>query len=185
MLSSLHCFPRPIFAILLSLHFQIVVMLFNYCVKCNQGRAKPRKCRVAQPWILEPQGSYIPKDYRLENITLINHQLCNTFMLKHWSNYAAVLTNYVSFLHQKFSDSPKDKESKLNNIGTLHINICWRRCPQHIQNASWFLVSLLLINISAFEFRAFRRCNTSWWTWCHWYSSCTHVIRNFFRENLY
>jgi len=51
--------------------------------------------------------SYIPKDYRLENIniTLINHQLCNTLMLKHCGNYAAVL---VSFLRQKFSDLPKD-----------------------------------------------------------------------------
>ena len=131
--------------------------------------------------------SYIPKDYRLENITLINHQLCNTFMLKHCGNYAAVLTNYVSFSHQKFSNhSPKDI-------------ICCRS-----QNSTTLVHSILISAgigaLSTFKILADSwwacfesitvlsgRRNTSWWTWCHMhrYSSCTHVIRNFFRENLY
>ena len=29
--------------------------------------------------------------------------------------------------------------------------LCWRRCPQYIQDASWFLLSLLQIKISAFR----------------------------------
>ena len=51
-------------------------------------------------------------------------------MLKHCGNYAAIMTNYVSFLHQKcFSDSTKDvycRSQNMNNqnIGKLH-TICF------------------------------------------------------------
>ena len=70
-------------------------------------------------------------------------------------------------IHQNFS--PKDiycRSQNLNNqnIGTLHTNICWRQCPQYIQDASWFPLNLLRIT-----FRAFRWRNTSWWTRCHWH----------------
>jgi len=47
-------------------------------------------------------------------------------MLKHCGNYADILTNYASFLHQKcFSDSPKDiyyrsQAQIIKNVGTLH-----------------------------------------------------------------
>ena len=102
-------------------------------------------------------------------------------MLKHCGNYAAILTNYASFLHQKcFSHSPKDiycKSQSMNNqkhwynpYFSLSTNICWRQCPQYIQDASWFLLSLLFINIGAF------RRNKSWWTLCHWHLH-THGTR--------
>ena len=61
----------------------------------------------------------------------------------------------------------------LKNIGTLYTNICWRWRPQYIEDASWFLLSLLQIDINAF--RAFRRHNTIWWTWCHWHTCGTRA----------
>ena len=98
-------------------------------------------------------------------------------MLKHCGNYAAVLTNYASFLHLEcFSNSPRTyvvrvKTWTIKNIGTLHANICWRWCTEYTQDASWFLLSLLQINTSAF--RAFRWHNTNWWTRCHWHTRGT------------
>jgi len=101
-------------------------------------------------------------------------------MLKHCGNYAAILTNinYASFLHQKcFRDSPKDIYCRSQNMKnqkhwytayfSLSTNICLCQCPQYIQVASWFLLSLLQFDISAF--RVFRWRNTSWWTQCYWH----------------
>jgi len=59
--------------------------------------------------------------------------------------YAAVLTKYASFLQQKcFSDLPKSiilycRSQNMNNQKHWHAptNICWHRCPQYIQDASW------------------------------------------------
>ena len=59
---------------------------YAYCRMLREGwegvgRAKPWKCRTAQPWILEPLHgpSYIRKDYRLENITLIKPPIMQYF----------------------------------------------------------------------------------------------------------
>ena len=78
-------------------------------------------------------------------------------MLKHCGNYAAIYTNkYASFLHQKcFSDLPKD------------IILYCRSQNMNIQK-HWYTPYLLRIDTSAFK--AFRRCNTSWWTQCHWHN---------------
>ena len=97
-------------------------------------------------------------------------------MLKHCG--AAILTNYDSFFHQKcFSDSPKNRYCRSQNMNNqkhwytpyfwLSTNISWHQCPQYIQDTSWFRLTLLQIDISSF--RAFRQCNTSWWTQWHWH----------------
>ena len=59
----------------------------------------------------------------------------------------------------------------IKNIGTFHTNICWHCCPQYIQDASWFLLSLLPISI-----RAFRWCNRSWWTWFPLHTHGTQAV---------
>jgi len=75
-----------------------------------------------------------------------NHQVCYAFILKHCGNYAAILTNCASFLHQiYFTNSPKDiycRSQNMNNqkhwytpYSSLSTNI-WRQCPQYIQDAS-------------------------------------------------
>ena len=80
---------------------------------------------------------------RLENIMFIKPPIMLCYMLERCGNYAAVLTNYVSFLHSKcFSDLPKDIYCRSQNMNNqkhryTHSNICWHWCPQYIQDASW------------------------------------------------
>ena len=70
-------------------------------------------------------------------------------MLKHCGSYAAVLTNYMLHFYTKNASASIYYRSQSKNIAILHTNICWHQCPQYIQDASWFLLSLLQINISA------------------------------------
>jgi len=70
-----------------------------------------------------------------------------------WCDVTSGCSFAASFLHQKcFSDSPRDIYCRSQNMtGTFHTNICWDWCPQYIQDTSWFLLSLLRIDISAFS----------------------------------
>jgi len=57
---------------------------------------------------------------RLENIVLIKPPIMLAFMLKHCGNYAAILTNYASFLHLNTSVIRQNTCRNLNMNNQKH-----------------------------------------------------------------